>query len=678
MNKKAKIAVLGVILSLVIAAIIILPFMSTAQAEVSYNNNLLFTPSEIQGKAPLTAEKDDNWQVEWHEAYAGLTHREYVVAIQNQKDTSSDFALSVIFDSLNFDASQVSNINIQESRLVSKDIPVYEIIENCEYPSTVDNETEKVIGNSTICSITKQLKGYDTIQAYEWVKVKDTSSEIATSAVKQEAYDPIPFDGKSGKEENNIRYFKLGFDVPIVKLSDGSWGSEGRVAFIEKNSGKEYHPMWKQSYTYYRNMTINSSVTSAIKNLTIPINSSAGWRENIGWTTIDVFPCINGQNCSTIFYYNDETNTTMVNYSDNKEFPIEWERGASSNNSFGSMWSSESEGVYHATSWGMDSSGNNNHLINSSVNSGSGITINSTGKIGSAWNFSGALGENFSTSTDVFNPTSQLTISMWIYASSLTAPFDEIQPILLDKPIEIGENGVNIQIGKHVQYSFDNFNCRFNNVDTKSTSLFSDYVRKWVYLTCRFNGTGITTYINGAPEKSSTLAGNIIESGVNWTFGTDGVNGRQFSGMMDEIRIEMRALSDNEIRFNYEAQKGGYIAFASEDETKNADEAYGDEAIQQGILNSSISSSSPVIISDGQVYVVNLSSTFNQSLGKFDVVVVNGTQTWAFNYVTQNDPTSNFTHMVNMPEALYVLEMANITYTQIRQQVTNFIEATKI
>jgi hypothetical protein len=565
MNKRARIAIYGIVLSVIIAIIFILPFMVKAQAGISYNNNLASTPSEIKQKIPLTVEKDSNWQVEWHETYAGLTHREYVIAIQNQKETSNNFALSVIFNELNFPASQVSNVNILEWKKVSKERPIYETIEKCEYPPVINNATGQVTGNSTRCWSEQEFTGTKTYQTYEWIRVKDTAIEQETSDVKQEAYDSVVFDGKSGKEENNIRYFKLGFDVPILKLSDGSFGSQGRVAFIEGNSGKEYHPVWMSNYTYYYNGSVNTSSNITLTNIIHRINGSAGWYNNIIWCNNPNVPnaTLNG---TYTFYENSNTDYRYVNASDNKELPCETEKGNAMNrsNGTGSLFdTSVVKGMYFMTSAMMDSSGNGNHWTTTAQVVQGG---NSPLGLGGYLNFSEhAVGGMAQTTSDVFNPTTELEVCMWfaLYGDADTTG-DNICPIIKDTLGDGSKFGMNM-LYQYVAGVIRN-RANGNDIDTKTN--FSNFPEgTWFYYCYSANNGVLSIYVNGILDTSGSYTSPIPNSGTAWSMGRDAGNGRQCNMSVDNLKIRFSASSAQKIKAEYELEKYEYTMLGARQPT---------------------------------------------------------------------------------------------------------------
>ncbi len=63
-----------------------------------------------------------------------------------------------------------------------------------------------------------------------------------------------------------------------------------------------------------------------------------------------------------------------------------------------------------------------------------------------------------------------------------------------------------------------------------------------------------------------------------------------------------------------------------------------------------------------------------QQLGSFDKVASYGRKRWAFNYITGSE---SYTYMLNLSPVFYVLEMSNITFSEVTEQVGNLINATK-
>lgn len=99
-------------------------------------------------------------------------------------------------------------------------------------------------------------------------------------------------------------------------------------------------------------------------------------------------------------------------------------------------------------------------------------------------------------------------------------------------------------------------------------------------------------------------------------------------------------------------------------------EAAGDAAIGAGIQNALLSGYTNY--TSLQIYARNLSN--GQAKGRFDWAAKKGSKVWAFNYVTKGE-----THaaLFNLTPVLYVLEMSNITGTNITKTVETMINATR-
>jgi len=95
--------------------------------------------------------------------------------------------------------------------------------------------------------------------------------------------------------------------------------------------------------------------------------------------------------------------------------------------------------------------------------------------------------------------------------------------------------------------------CDFYNGIVNSVNIGYD---KWTHITCAYNGTGVTQYING--EYSSYEPGAILVNN-NVSIGYDGRNANQsFLGSLDDVRIYNRALSATEVLQLYNSAKTNY------------------------------------------------------------------------------------------------------------------------
>ena len=674
MDRKAKLAILGILITIITAVILVIPLMSKAQdeAQVAYNNNLAFTPSEIKEAIPLTVEKDNNWQVEWHETYLGLTHREYEIAIQNQKDTSSQFDLSVIFDNLNFDATGLRNIELLEWKKVSREKPIYEAVQHCEYPSIIDNETGKETGNNTNCWSEQVSKGTETFETYEWVEERDLTSEQETAEVKQEAYNSVSFDGIKDKAEGNIKYFRLSFDVPIVQTENG-WGNRGKVAFFEGNTQTEYHPIWDASYSYKRviNITNLNATTIMEENFTVNLTFSHASLVTAGKSLAS------GNDIRVVF--NDTTEIDRINITpwNTATTTILFRTQA---NISGGATDMENYTIYYGNTTPSAPLADPNKVYfffdhfttDTSSNwfvSGGSITINTSS---GGW-------LNFSVSC----------LNCWYFAK-LNCTKVGIKDIE-DMKFTVKANYSSYWAGILVRASIKTNNIYgfiFNDMDPASTGTTQthywtgdkpiDQKRDAIGLT-RSVGYNITFMVfktnlsvqwdDGA--SSYKMGNNTNSTNSIWGNGTIGFARYGSSGLAGAIWVDF--VQEERYMDPYpNTTLNGEQSIAS-----YANESAGDSAIVEGIALSAINSSYTAYYGQHvQIYIRNV--TGQQQLGKFDAAAAAGNQGWLFNYVTSGDPTSNFTYMVNIMPVLYVWEASNLTATQIQQQVIALINSTKI
>lgn len=111
------------------------------------------------------------------------------------------------------------------------------------------------------------------------------------------------------------------------------------------------------------------------------------------------------------------------------------------------------------------------------------------------------------------------------------------------------------------------------------------------------------------------------------------------------------------------------ISFGQEETYAN--ESQGDAAIIQGIQNALEPN---VAIYPNQTIYIRYPNESQFPSIQFDAIAISGNQTWAFNYITQNE---TYTNMNNLSTNVYVWEESNLRILDIRNQVSNLINTTK-
>lgn len=434
---------------------------------------------------------------------------------------------------------------------------------------------------------------------------------------------------------------------------------------------------WLSNYTYYRNNSLGTNITSSIKKIPVPINGTYGFRNNTDveyvWCLIDDLP--NKLNNGTIiFYYNSTTDYRCVNASDNKEFlkDMEWGNGTNSTAKAAALWQNSNALVVWHFNDTTDASGQNNPASTSSA------AYNRTSIFGMAVTLTGITGKWQLPSDNIYEGSGGWTMGVWIYPTSFALPESDF--------FTIWAGGVS----KNIVAALDSSGTILTRVNGTSGSVQTVgsngtlTLNNWNYVVITKNKGGATVgtvnqrvYLNGVLVQATTTDNNNISAdgwGINRAIDSTSLN-----ATFDEFRFLNVTLTDDEVKARYQIltpkYNWSYLGPEQSQTSGNANELAGDSAILQGIALSAINSSY-TNYSSQQIYMRNI--TGQQKLGRFDVVASSENQRWVFNYVTSGDPTSNFTYMVNMTPVLYVWEAGNLTTSQISSQVKTLIDSTKI
>ncbi|PIN79699.1 hypothetical protein COV16_02835, partial [Candidatus Woesearchaeota archaeon CG10_big_fil_rev_8_21_14_0_10_34_8] len=202
----------------------------------------------------------------------------------------------------------------------------------------------------------------------------------------------------------------------------------------------------------------------------------------------------------------------------------------------------------------FDFSGDENHgrLVG-------GAIINTTrGKFGGALDLSGT-DQYISVADSVeLGVVNNFTVSMWLYDKSATN----------DRILEKGDG----------YFFMDNI----NGIGTCSTGDWEMLVKKsntnycvgsasahaqnqWYHVVGRKNDTHISLFVNGAHESSVALSGNIDDDNLALIIGGDD-SGIEFNGVMDDVAIFNRSLSNSEILDLYRLRNESYYWKATSDD----------------------------------------------------------------------------------------------------------------
>ena len=145
------------------------------------------------------------------------------------------------------------------------------------------------------------------------------------------------------------------------------------------------------------------------------------------------------------------------------------------------------------------------------------------------------------------NPTNDITIEAWIKADSWHPQFWG-NVIVSKDGWGNGERGYTLRCGQNGRLSF-NFGTNPGWHEAVSGPVMS--LNTWYHVAGTFNGTVLKVYVNGKEEGSLNFTGSIVSSTYPLRIGAIAYTAagfRPFDGLIDEICIWDRALSQNEIR----------------------------------------------------------------------------------------------------------------------------------
>ena len=180
-----------------------------------------------------------------------------------------------------------------------------------------------------------------------------------------------------------------------------------------------------------------------------------------------------------------------------------------------------------------DSSGNSN---NGSI---SNATWNTGGKYGSALSFNGTnsiVSVNDSNSLDL---TTGMTIEAWVKPTTLSS----WRSILVkERP-----NHLVYALYANTDTSRPSGEVYVNGVNTDVRGTSQLPINTWTHVAVTFDGSNLKIFINGVQSSTKAVSGSIGISSNSLRIGGNTIWGEYFNGLIDEVRIYNKALTDLEI-----------------------------------------------------------------------------------------------------------------------------------
>jgi hypothetical protein len=184
--------------------------------------------------------------------------------------------------------------------------------------------------------------------------------------------------------------------------------------------------------------------------------------------------------------------------------------------------------------------GNNGALTN-------GPTWSSSGKYGAAINFDGINDFINVADANSLDLTNRMTVEAWVYANDLTgyktAVCKENGTTTLAYALSPNNNNAN---GSSSQRP--NARVRIGSTMTTVTGSTKLSANTWTHIASTYDGSVLRLYINGTLTSSASVTGNITVTTSPLCIGGSTALAQYFAGMVDEVRIYNRALTQSEIQ----------------------------------------------------------------------------------------------------------------------------------
>lgn len=167
------------------------------------------------------------------------------------------------------------------------------------------------------------------------------------------------------------------------------------------------------------------------------------------------------------------------------------------------------------------------------------------GKIGNALSFNGSSNNITVNNSANLNFTTSMSVSAWIKWNinpSTGLAYATIVNKNGDSQYRLQHNATNSKF---------EFGIKTNTGSTYVTSLISPVVGTWYHLVGTWDGNQIKLYVDSVLQQTGTRSGAIPGSSVPLKIGSSSSDARWFNGIIDEVYLWDRALSQEEVNQIY-------------------------------------------------------------------------------------------------------------------------------
>jgi flagellin-like protein len=198
----------------------------------------------------------------------------------------------------------------------------------------------------------------------------------------------------------------------------------------------------------------------------------------------------------------------------------------------------------NASNYVLDESGYHNDGLLTNMNPATDLV---NGRFGLALDFDGIDDYVNITDSSSLDITDAITIEAWVYPASW--PWPSPSPRIVSKEYSITARPYALELvnsSRTVSFCLNTTITYPNEVCTNAPTN-SIESNKWSHVVGTWNGTVVKIYVNGELKNSVPLTGTLFITNYHVLIGNNRPRTRQFAGIIDEVHILNRALTQEEI-----------------------------------------------------------------------------------------------------------------------------------
>ena len=168
-----------------------------------------------------------------------------------------------------------------------------------------------------------------------------------------------------------------------------------------------------------------------------------------------------------------------------------------------------------------------------------------SGKFGSALEFDGR--DDYVSVADkvYFDNIPQITVMGWFKLNQLASVKGESEVILTKKHTISPSESYSIRQNTDNTLRFILYNTSGGSVQAVSDTVQAG---QWYHVAGVYNGSAVKIYLNGILNDTKSFTGNVFDSNYPLIIGEESPSANRFKGLIDEVKIWGRALSQAEIQ----------------------------------------------------------------------------------------------------------------------------------